>query len=116
MRKALGMVVGLAVVLALAVNAQADDKKTDKEVTLMGKLVCGKCTLKDKDCDTCTNVLQVKDGGKTVNYFIKDKGNKESYHKGSCKPDSSQNVKVTGTVTEKDGKKTIVASKVEIEK
>jgi len=111
MRKALAMVAALAVVLTLAVGVKADDKK---EVTLKGKMVCGKCTL--KETDACSNVLQVKEKDKTVNYYVKDKGNKETYHKGSCKPDSSQDVEVTGTVAEKDGKKWITASKVEVKK
>jgi hypothetical protein len=112
MRKALVMVAALAVLVTLTFAVKADDAK--KEVTLKGKMVCGKCTL--KVCDACTNVLQVKEKDKTVDYFIKDKGNKETYHKGCCKPDSSQDVEVTGTVAEKDGKKWLTASKVDVKK
>src|SRR5262249_15418776 len=109
MRKALAMVAALAVVLTLTFAVKADDKK---EVTLKGKMVCGKCTL--KETDACSNVLQVKEKDKTVNYFIKDTGNKETYHKGGGNPNSSQEATVPGTVTEKDGKKWITASKVEV--
>lgn len=112
MRTALRIGLGLAVVLCGAVLiAQADDKK---EVTLKGTMVCGKCTL--QVCKKCTNVLQVKEGDKTVDYFIEDKGNKEKYHKAICPPESKQDAEVTGTVSEKDGKKWIKPTKVDVKK
>ena len=79
-----------------------------------GTLVCGKCAL--KTTPKCINVLQVKEGDKTVNYFLDDKGNGESYHEGVCGGDKVEGVTVTGTVTEKDGKKYIKPSKVETKK
>ena len=106
MKTAFKMALSLAVVLGFLALAQAEDKK---EVTMKGTMVCGKCTL--KVCKKCTNVLQVKEGGKTVNYFIDDKGNKESYHKAICPAGNEQEAEVTGTVSTKDGKKWIKASK-----
>ena len=111
MKAAWTLVIALVAVFALAIGARAEEK--GKEVTLKGKLVCGKCTL--KECEKCTNVLQVKDGDKTVNYFIKDTGNKEKYHKKICPKDSEEDATVTGTVTEKDGKKWITPTKVKVE-
>src|SRR5579883_2503229 len=99
MKAAWSMLAGLVAVLALVAGLQADDK--GKEVTLKGTMVCGKCTL--KETDKCTNVLQVKENGKTVNYYIKDEGNKASYHKPICPAGKKQEATVTGTVTEKDG-------------
>jgi len=92
----------------------ADEKPAAKEVKLTGTLVCGKCSLKEDKA--CTNVLQVKEGGKTVNYRIVDKGAGETYHEGVCGDGKVENVKVTGTVSEKDGKKMVKASKVELPK
>jgi hypothetical protein len=89
----------------------ADDKK---EAKLTGTLVCGKCQL--KQTPKCSNVLQVKEGDKTVNYFLIDKGNGEPYHEGVCGGDKVENVTVTGTVAEKDGKKTVKPTKVELPK
>jgi hypothetical protein len=109
------MLVGLLAIFAVVAITQAEDKKEDKkgkEVTLKGTLVCGKCTL--KETTDCSNVLQVKEGGKTVNYYLDDKGKKEPYHKGICPPDSMKDATVTGTVTEKDGKKHIKATKVDV--
>ena len=99
--------------LVFCFNAvQAEKKEADKEVTLKGKMVCGKCTL--KVCDDCTNVLQVEKDGKTINYFLDDKGKAETYHKAICPPKKSQEATVTGVVTEKDGKQWIKPSKVEV--
>jgi hypothetical protein len=105
-------VLGLAVVLALAagMGVSAQEKGKDKEVKLTGNIVCGKCTL--KQTDACSNVLQVKEGDKTVNYYLQDDGKKEKYH--SCAPDSKKEATVTGVVTEKDKKKMLKASKVEV--
>jgi hypothetical protein len=114
MRTAWSMLLGVGVVLTLAMNARADDK----QVTLKGDLVCGKCTLKETPA-ACTNVLQVKTDGKIVKYFLDDKGTKEVYHKNCCACAKDQMgfvATVTGVVTEKDGKKYIKASKVEVAK
>jgi hypothetical protein len=102
MRVAAKIALSLAVVLGFLALAQADDKK---EVTLKGTMVCGKCTL--KVCKKCTNVLQVEKDGKAVNYFIEDKGGGEPYHKAVCPKGAKQQAEVTGTVSEKDGKKWI---------
>jgi hypothetical protein len=96
----------------------ADDKPATKgaakEVKLTGTLVCGKCGL--KEAKTCTNVLQVKEEGKTVNYWLVDKGNGEEYHEGVCGDGKVEKVTITGTVGEKDGKKTVKPTKVELPK
>jgi hypothetical protein len=108
--------VTLAIAVAFGVvgfgASRAEDNK--KDVTLTGTLVCGKCTL--KETTKCSNVLQVKEGDKTVNYYLDDQGNKETYHEGVCGGDKLEGVKVTGTVTEKDGKKHIKPTKVETKK
>jgi hypothetical protein len=91
--------------------ARADDKK---EVKVTGSLVCGKCNL--KETAKCSNVLQVKEKDKAVNYYLDDKGNGESYHEGVCGGDKVENVTVTGKLTEKDGKKWVTPTKVELPK
>jgi hypothetical protein len=97
--------------LATAWAAVAEDKN---EVKLTGTLVCSKCSL--KVTPKCGNALQVKEGDKVVNYFLDDKGHDEPYHEGVCGGDKVENVTVTGTVTEKDGKKWIKPTKVETKK
>lgn len=113
------MLLGLAVALVLTTALTAEDKKEDnKEVTIKGTMVCGKCTL--KICEECTNVVQVKEkvDGKEelVNYFVMDKGKGADYHKAICPAKASQEVTVTGTVEVKDKKKWITPTKVEVTK
>jgi hypothetical protein len=111
--KALSALLGLVCVVVIAAGLQADAPAGTK-VKLEGKLVCGKCTL--KECDKCTNVLQVKKGDKTISYFLKDKGNKEAYHKNCCTPNSSIDASVEGTCVETDGKKWVTPTKVTVKK
>lgn len=97
--------------LAFGTMATAEEKK---EVKLTGALVCGKCNL--KMTPKCSNVLQVKEGDKMVNYILDDKGAGEEYHEGVCGGDKVEGVTVTGSVTEKDGKKYVKPTKVETKK
>ena len=111
MRSILASAVVAAGLLAFGSGASAEEKK---EVKLTGTLVCGKCTL--DATPKCSNVLQVKEGDKTVNYILDDKGNGEDYHEGVCGDGKLEGVSVTGTVSEKDGKKYIKPTKVELKK
>src|SRR5262245_4812329 len=93
------MLMAVVVVWSFGAASVAEDKK---EVKLTGTLVCGKCGL--KATPKCSNALQVKEGDKTVNYFLDDKGNKEPYHEDVCGDGKVEGIVVTGTVSEKDGK------------
>lgn len=90
--------------------------KAEKEVTLTGTMVCAKCGLKEPGVKKCTNAIQVKDGEMTVTYFLDDKGNGETYHEGLCGGGTKAGAKVTGTTSEKDGKRWVKATKVEEKK
>jgi hypothetical protein len=87
----------------------------DKEVTLKGNILCAKCELKDKSFKKCTTAIQVKEGDKTVTYYLADKGHDEAYHEEICGGGSKIGT-VVGTVTEKEGKKWITPKKVEYAK
>jgi hypothetical protein len=100
-----------AITLCGLVSANADDKKEEKK-TLEGTLKCTKCAL--KETAACGQALEVKDGTKTITYYLLDKGQREDYHKKCCTADVD--AKVTGTIGEKDGKKTIADPKVEFKK
>jgi hypothetical protein len=100
--------------VGLVAFAEDEKKKADETKTFEGKMVCAKCTLKMDGIKECTNAIKVKEGDKEVVYLIKDKGKKESYHK--CAADTESDVKVTGKVVEKDGKKWIEDAKVEVKK
>ena len=96
------------------VSAVADEKpKAEvKEVKLTGTLVCGSCKLNESK--KCANVLQVKDKDKTISYWLTDKASDEAYHEKICGGGELKDVTVTGVVTEKDGKKMVKASKVDV--
>jgi hypothetical protein len=105
MKAAWSMAFGLAVVCALVLSVRADEKP--KEETLKGKIPCAKCDL--GIADDCATVIKVKD---TV-YYFDAKGDK-SNHKEICK--KAKDGSVTGTVTEKGGKKTITVKEVKFDK
>ncbi len=99
----------VSVVLAGVSLAVAAETKT-----ITGDAVCAKCALKEQA--TCQNVVMVEEGGKTVNYYLTgDESEKQHKKLGICaaKKDSPVKVKVTGDVTEKDGKKMMEVTKLE---
>jgi hypothetical protein len=108
MKSVLTVALGLATALALVVAVQAADKE-GKEVTLKGTITCSKCDLK-LDTDKCHTVIKVTEGDEKGVYYFDDKAGKDN-HKKICQ--SPMDGSVTGTVSEKDGKKVITVSKVE---
>ncbi len=108
MRAAWSMALGLVAVLVLAVSVQADDEKK-KEETLKGTITCAKCDLKEEGVKKCATVIKVTKDGKDTLYYFDSKAEKD-YHSDICK--KAKKGEVTGTVSEKDGKKTIKVSKV----
>jgi len=101
----LTLISGAIFLLAAVVAAQ----EKGKEVTLKGTLLCAKCTL-GKTAE-CTTAIQVKEGDKTVTYYLDDKGAGEEHHEPICGGAKKEGT-VVGTVHEKDGQKYIKPSKV----
>lgn len=91
-----------AVLAFTSLNASA------KDTTIKGTATCAKCDL--GTANACTNVLQVKEDGKTVTYLLEGKADKKSYHKVICK--ASKKVEMTGAVSEKDGEKVFTVSEI----
>lgn len=100
----MALLAGLAV-MGLTTALAAD------EVTITGDMVCGKCTL--HETASCQNVVQVAEDGKTVKYYLEQNDVSKEAHEPIC-GGSSEKVKVTGTVTEKDGKKMMTPTKIEV--
>jgi hypothetical protein len=93
--------------LALATPALAEEK------TITGEGKCAKCAL--HETDKCQNVIQAKEGDKTVTYYLADNDVSKAFHKDNlCK--GSKEVTATGEVSEKDGKKILTVSKIEAAK
>lgn len=103
------MVLTGLMVAALTTPAFAADKK---EVTLTGTGTCAKCAL--HETDKCQTVLQMKEGDKTETYYLSQNKVAKEFHENVCK--EPQKITVTGTVKEKDGKKMLTASKIELVK
>ena len=101
----------VAVCLVLLVSSLVPAIAQDKEVKLAGKLTCAKCDLKKEA--KCATVLVAKEGGKDVVYYLDEKSGKANHSEFCQAPKEGT---VTGTVSEKDGKKIITASKVELNK
>jgi hypothetical protein len=97
---------GMALVMAggLVLPAAAADE------TYTGTVVCAKCTLKKADAKQCQDVLVVKTGSTTAEYYISKNAVAEKFGH-ICT--GEQPASVTGSVMEKDGKKWITASKME---
>ena len=102
--------VACAGLLAVASSAQAA-ADAGKPVTISGNLACAMCILKQKDVKTCTNVVVVKEKGQDVIYALTDNAVTKPLTMAAC--EKTLAVKVTGTVAEAGGKKTITASKIE---
>ena len=101
--------VAVAAMLLSAGTLWAADEAS-KEVTLKGTMECAKCVLHQGD--KCQNVLKVKEGDKDVLYYLAQNKVSTDYHKNVCSA-PKENVSVTGTVSEKDGKNMIEATKIE---
>lgn len=111
MRKLFSVLAVTVFFSGLTLAVAADEK------TLTGDAVCAKCALKESK--TCQNVLSVKDGDKTVKYYLEGEASKKAHSAlGICtaKKDAPIKIKVTGVESEKDGKKILTASKVEAAK
>ena len=108
MMKMLRLVIVLAAAATLAGFAFAGD--AGKTVTVTGKIVCAKCSLKKADAKECQNVIVADDNGKTVEYYLAKNAVAEEFGH-TCK--GEKNVVATGTVSEKDGKTWITPTKME---
>ena len=98
----------VAGLLAIALTSCSTTRQSN-EVTLTGLMVCGKCKL--HITKECQNVLQVQQGGQTVNYFLVMNDVSQDFHDNICKNDGEQTT-VTGTVEEKDGQEILTPTKI----
>ena len=108
MRMLKTLAVALAVVVGLALVAQAGEE--GKPITVTGKVMCAKCTLKKADAKECQDVLVAEEkDGKVEYYLVKNEALQKFGH--TCTGEKTATA--TGKVTEKEGKKWLDASKIE---
>jgi acyl-CoA reductase-like NAD-dependent aldehyde dehydrogenase len=89
--------------------------KAAEEKTIEGMAQCAKCAL--KETKQCQNVVVVEEDGKDVKYYlVHNDVAKKAHGKSFCQAakDDGPKVKVTGDVSEKDGKKLIEPTKIEV--
>ena len=79
-------------------------------VTLEGKVLCAKCAFEEEGRQKCQNVLVGEEDGKTMHYYLTATEANEGFGDVGMK---SPTVRVTGTVSEKDGKTWMDATKIE---
>jgi len=104
MKKAIALVA--AMILSVACIAKAEEGKKTDEVTLQGKIGCASCTYGvSKECGVSFKTAN----GKIYTLTKASKELMEARHKDAT-------LKVTGKVTEKDGKLLVDASKAELVK
>ena len=80
------------------------------EVTLTGEVQCAMCLLKKPDAKGCQDVLVVTEKGARTEYYLVKNAASDKFGMSCVKP---RKATVTGTVSEKDGKKWLAASKIE---
>ena len=97
-----------AMMIGLAGAAMAEDAKT--EVKLTGTVQCAKCSLKEEGVTKCQDVLSVKTGDDTTKYYLigNDHATTHVCH------GTKDGITVTGTVEEKDGKKWLTVTKMDM--
>ena len=93
----------------LATPTLAEDKK---EVKISGEAKCAKCVLKEGA--KCQNVIQTKEDGKTVSYYLARNEVSKNFSEDLCT--EGKKVTATGTVKVVDGKKELTASKIALAK
>ncbi len=107
MRKMLCMglsLAGLFVATATSKSLAAEGQT----VTISGEGKCAKCALKESD--KCQNVIQTKEDGKTVTYYLVQNDVAKKFHKNVCQ--ESKKVTAKGTVKDVGGKKEFTATEI----
>jgi len=100
----LGLLVG--VLLLTGTTRAADETKT-----ITGEAVCAKCELNLQD--KCQTVIQVKEGGKVVSYYLAGNDAAKAFHSKICKGPAPATA--TGTVETIDGKQVLTVSTIEVD-
>ena len=93
------------ITMAFTPKARAADAKT-----LTGEGKCAKCAL--HEADKCANVIQTKEDGKTVTYYLAQNKISKSFHENLCH--APEKVTATGTVKEVEGKLQMTPTKMEL--
>ena len=105
MKKILAALIATAFVVSLVTPVFAE------EVTIKGEALCAKCEL--HETEKCQTAIRTTVDGKEVIYYAVNNDVAKAFHKNICQAPAK--VTATGTVEEKDGKKTIKLTKIEVQ-
>ena len=104
MKKLFATIIATAFLASLVTSALA------AEQTIKGEAVCTKCTLHQSD--ECQTAIRTKMHGIETIYYTVDNDVARNFHKNICKAPAK--VVATGTIEEKDGKKMITLTKIDL--
>jgi hypothetical protein len=108
MKKILAAIIATAFLASFVAYAEDEGPK---EQTIKGEALCAKCEL--HETDKCQTAIRVKEDGKDVIYYAANNDVAKKFHKSICQAPAK--VTATGTVKEKDGKKTIKLTKIDLD-
>ena len=95
------------ILTAMSLHVRAADTK------IAGDAMCAKCEL--KQTDECQMAIKVKDtDGKSETLLVENNKIAKDFHNKICK--ETRAVNGEGTISEKDGKKTVTLSKIYLSK
>jgi|SRR5882762_10289093 len=112
MKKSIVLITSIAGLLLLPLATPTFAAEKAKEVTITGEGKCGKCAM--HDTEKCQNVIEAKEDGKTVKYYLTDNKVSKDFHGEICK--ETKKVTATGRVKEVEGKKMLTVTKIEVVK
>lgn len=107
MKNILFTVAGLVLLSAIP---SAAVQLPEHQKTLYGEGLCTKCEL--KETERCRTAIRVKEGDRKVVYYTKDNDVAKAFHASVCK--SVEPVKAVGNVLEKDGKRHMTLTYIEV--
>lgn len=105
MKNILAAIVATIIAVSFVTSVFADEQ------TIKGEAVCTKCEL--HETDHCSTAIRVQENGKEVIYYAVNNDVAKAFHKNICQAPAK--VTATGTVEEKDGKKWITLSKINLD-
>jgi hypothetical protein len=98
------LIITLAAITSLVAPALAEELK--------GEATCAKCTL--KTASACQFAITIEKDGKKETILAENNDVAKAFHKNICT--STEKVVAEGTIAEKDGKKVLTLTKVELAK
>src|SRR5271156_3159772 len=104
MKKIIAAIIATAFLVSFVTSVFAEEQ------TIKGEALCAKCELGTSD--KCQTAIRVKVDGKDVIYYTVDNDVSKKFHGKICQGPAK--VKATGKVEEKDGKKLITLTKIEL--